>query len=132
MRTSPLFIALVLILLPSVALALMPPHVDGTNIKDGVLVGNALILRGYSLKYTDVKKDLSLTYAKTKRTAAWTHKMDCQWEGKCDEDSRPGSCQLACVLTVSLDQVKAGTSLQLKYLDVNQTFQLKAAKKKKN
>jgi len=123
---------LVLILLPSVALALMPPHVDGTNIKDGALVGDTLILRGYSLKYTDVKKDLTLTNVKTRKAAQWTHKMDCKWEGKCDEDSRPGSCQLACVLTVSLDKVKSGTSLQLKYLDVNQTFQLKAAKKKKN
>ena len=125
-----MFLLLVFILTPAVALALMPPHVDGTNIKEGKLVGHTLVLHGYSLKYTKVKKDLSLTDVKTKKTVVWTHKMDCQWEGDCDND-RPGSCQLRCTLTLTLDKANLGSTLKLKYLDVNQTFTLKAAKEKK-
>ena len=128
MRISQLFLLFVLILSPAAALAVMPPHVDGTNIKGGILTGNTLVLRGYSLKYTNVPKDLSLTDVNTKKAAVWTHSMDCQWEGDCDDD-RPGSCQLRCTLTITLDKAQSGTTLKLRYLDVKQTFTLKTAKK---
>ncbi|MEC9071468.1 MAG: hypothetical protein VX938_03775 [Myxococcota bacterium] len=113
-------------LLCATAWALMPPHVTKTNITDGVLKGHHLVITGYSLSYTDVPKELSLTYAKDKKALSWKHSMKCTEEGKCDEDSPPGSCQLRCELTVSLSGVKDGDSLRLKYLDLNQLFQVKA------
>jgi len=128
MQISRLFILFVFLLSPAVVLALMPPHVDGTNIKKGALFGHTLVLHGYSLKYTKVQKDLSLTDVKTKKAVRWTHKMDCQWEGDCDTD-RPGSCQQRCTLTVTLEKATVGSTLKLQYLDVNQIFTLKTPQK---
>jgi hypothetical protein len=128
MRRPLLFIAVPLLLVSSVAWALMPPHVDRTNIQKDTLVGDQLILHGYSLEYTNVKKDLSLTNTQSKKPAKWTHTMKCTWEGKCD-DERPGSCQLKCVLTVTLDKANRGATLHLKYLDVDETFRVERRKK---
>ena len=128
MRRPVLFIAVPLLFVSSIAWALMPPHVDGTNIRKGTLSGEQLILHGYSLEYTNVKKDLSLTNTQSKKAAQWTHAMKCEWEGKCDDD-RPGSCQLRCVLTITLDKANVGATLHLKYLDVNETFRVERRKK---
>ena len=112
-------------LLCATAWALMPPHVTQTNITDGVLKGHHLVITGYSLTYTDVPKELSLTYATDpNKTVSWKHAMKCTEEGKCDEDAPPGSCQLRCVLTVSLSEIKDGEPLRLRYLDQDTTFRV--------
>jgi hypothetical protein len=124
-----LLASIAVLLLSSSAFALMPPHVKSTNVKDGVLEGSELILHGYSLKYTDLPKDLVITDANTKnKKVSFTHKLNCKWVGECDDD-RPGSCQLKCVLRVTLDGVKHGARLRLRYLDETLAFRVVLKKK---
>lgn len=111
------------------AWALMPPHVTSTNIAGGVLEGEELVVKGYSLTYTDVPKELSLTHAKDKKAVSWKHKMACAEEGRCDDSAPPGSCQLRCVLTVTLSGLKDGDTLRLRYLDLDTTFRMKGEKR---
>ena len=60
MRIKPLYIIFVFLFsffVFSPVHALMPPHVNGAeNIIEGVLTGNSLIIKGYSLAYADLKE----------------------------------------------------------------------------
>ena len=103
--------------------ALMPPHVSGTNLKDGVLEGANLILRGHTFSASDPKAELTLVDAATRAPARWTHEMSCAWVGDC-ESGRPGSCQEACTLTVTLLGVADGARLEVAFLDLKQTFRV--------
>jgi hypothetical protein len=111
------------------AWALMPPHVTGTNIKDGVLDGKVLTIRGYSLGYSDLKSDLSLLRTTNGQAVKHTRKLTCTMEGDCKSD-RPGSCQERCELKLTLVEVKNGESFNVTFLDLKKTFDvaLKRAK----
>ena len=116
-------ICFVLTLVAGVSFALMPPHVTGTNIKEGVLQGDQLVIRGYSLGYSDLDKDLSLTRTKSGQTVKHTRKLTCKMEGDCKSD-RPGSCQARCELKLTLTHVKNNASYKVGFLDLNQTFKV--------
>ena len=121
-------VTLVIAFMIAPAWALMPPHVDGTNIAGGVLEGNTLVVRGYSLEFSELPKDLVLTHTEDGRSVAWKHQVECTQEGNCTGDAPPGACQLRCVLTVTLSGLKDGDRLQVKYLDLNTTFDIKLKK----
>ena len=126
LRLSVLTLTMSLFLAP--AWALMPPHVDGTNITGGVLEGTTLIVRGYSLEFSELPKDLLITHTEDGRSVVWKHQVECTQEGDCTGDAPPGACQLRCVLTVTLSGLKDGDRLQVKYLDLNTTFEVKLKK----
>ena len=126
-RLFSLCVALILVCLAGTSVALMPPHVTGTNIKDGVLEGSKLVVDGYSLGYTDFKTQFSLVHAKTGKAVTSERDVACKMEGDCKRD-RPGSCQERCTVTIRLKDVKADERLELKFLDFKATITVKARK----
>ena len=120
-------------LIASAGLALMPPHVTGTNIKEGVLHGEELVIRGYSLGYSDLDKDLSVTRTKGAQAVKHKRNLTCTMEGDCKSD-RPGSCQERCELKLTLTDVKHHASYKVRFLGLNQLFKvvLTPAKPKKS
>ncbi|MDP6946126.1 MAG: hypothetical protein QF464_18400 [Myxococcota bacterium] len=110
-------------LLTTSAWALMPPHVTGTNLRDGVLKGTTLVIRGATLSASDPKKELSIVDEKTDKPASWTHDVSCKWVGDC-ERGVPGSCQEQCTLTVTLEKVTDGARLKLDFLDLRTVFRV--------
>ena len=120
--------SIALLLLCGSALAVMPPHVTGTNVKDGVLKGHELIIHGYSLNHTNVTRELVITHATTKKMVLYTHKHNCKWVGKCDKGP-PGSCQLKCILRVTLPGVENGARFHLRYLGTKLAFRVALKKK---
>ena len=116
------------ICLASTSLALMPPHVTGTNIKGGVLDGNRLVIDGYSLGYADFKTEFSLSQVKTGNKVRHERKLTCKMEGDCKTD-RDGSCQERCKLAITLKGVQSGAALELRFLELKTTFSVKRASK---
>ena len=123
MRVFRWSVLLVGLLWSTLAVALMPPHVTGTNIKDGVLTGSTLIIKGATLSATKVPTALQLTDVTTRRPVPWTHEQTCKWVGEC-ESGRPGSCQEACVLTIAMKDVRSGARLRVRFLDLDQRFRV--------
>ena len=116
-----LFVALTFV--ASTSLALMPPHVTGTNVKNGVLDGKTLIIRGYTLGYSELKKDLSITRTDDGQVVKFKHELTCKQEGDCRRGP-PGSCQERCELKVTLVGAKHGLTYTVTYLDLKQTFKV--------
>jgi hypothetical protein len=126
---------------PTLALALMPPHVDSTEPKNGgTMVGNVVLFHGYSLDYADREAtvvDLNAaasdaTKRKTKKAkrgaakkgagaqadatakVAATVEVSCEWVG--DGDCA-GCKQQKCTATVTLAAVVAGHRYKVTYVD---------------
>ena len=116
-------VMLLCLLSSSVALALMPPHVTGTNVREGVLTGSSLVIKGMTLSARKVSDALVLTDTATSKPSPWTHAMRCDWVGEC-ESGRPGSCQESCTLTLTL-KAPDGAELRVRYLDLDLRFRLK-------
>ena len=107
------------------AWALMPPHVEATNIRNGILTGLNLVIRGYSLEFSDPPKELSLTHADGATAVQWKHTMECTETGDCSRNAPLGACQSSCLLTLTLSGLKEGDRLHLRYLDLDSRFELK-------
>jgi len=123
---------LIILLFAPAALALMPPHVTKiTPGHGGTLTGNTIVIEGYSLKYAPPDKELKLTGATTGKAVAYTHKLETEWVGKCDKDSKPGSCQQRSKLTLTITQKRLPDVIKLSYLGDEAMITVKTTPPKK-
>jgi len=110
------------------SLALMPPHIQSTiPPNEGVLEGDTFLFHGYSLEYAE-SDSLKVILVKTGESVEHTTKTSCTLEGKCDEESRPGSCQEKCEMRVTLKQVLPGEQYEIHFLDWKSRFTATKAK----
>ncbi len=122
MRFLPAFLV---VLVPVLGLALMPPHVTKTVPGDGgVLEGDVVLIEGFSLKYANIEKRLKIV-ASTGKVVPFSHALACRSVGECDDDSKPGACQQKCELKVTLKDVPSGTRMTLTFLKTKITFSKK-------
>lgn len=109
-----------ILLIPAFAAALMPPHVTDTiPAQGGRLEGAVLEIRGYSLEYTDLKKELRVIDLDSKKAMPIEPKLSCEWKGKGD---MPGARQQYCILKVKIIGLVPGKEYELQFLDVSVKF----------
>ena len=106
-------VALAVLLLSSVALALMPPHTRSSVPPDGgELQGRIIIFHGYSLTYAERRADAS--DLETRRPVQATVEVSCVPEG---QGSCPGCVQQKCQARVTLAAVVRDHRYRVKYHD---------------
>jgi tetratricopeptide (TPR) repeat protein len=103
-------------------LALMPPHVTETTPRDGgVLIGETIILEGYSLSATD-PGTLHIMDATTGTEVEFSPSTECHSEarrflGCLWPLSPPGSCQSRCEMHITLNHTSPGHWYILTFLE---------------
>lgn len=114
--------------LPTVATALMPPHVTKVTPGDGgKLDGDTVLIEGYSLGYAGIDRELKIVDTTTGTAVSFTHALACTNEGNCGPGSPPGACQDRCTVKVTLSGVAAGQRLKLTFLRADVTFEVTKA-----
>lgn len=94
---------------------MMPPHVTGTEPSaDGTLSGDTLVIRGWSLVYSEPDTDLKVVDVGTGAPLPFTWDMDHEDVG---EGELPGAVQVRCELRVRLEGLAPGRRYRLEYLD---------------
>ena len=94
---------------------MMPPHLTGTTPPhDGTLVGDTLVIDGWSLVYTEPDADLKVVDVATGAPLPFTWEMDANDVGEGDQ---PGAVQVRCALRVKVAELTAGQRCRLEYLD---------------
>jgi hypothetical protein len=115
-------VLLAALLLPAGAAALMPPHVTDTEPPPGgVLAGDTLVVRGYSLHVADLEA-LRVVEAATDRVLPTEHDLECEREG---HGTALGAVQYACELRVTVRGLRPGRAYELRFL--GETFPFTAA-----
>lgn len=130
--THRLLVLVLIVALPCLALAVMPPHVHGTSPPDkGILKGDTVTFFGNSLGYADARA-IKVSNLTTAKPAPFTHKMNCKWVNNCKPPKRnmPGCGQQHCQLKIKLTRVVPGQRYQLSFLRT--TITVTAAKSGKS
>lgn len=112
------FLALAL-LLAAPARALMPPHLTGSMPEDGgVLVGDIVLLEGYTL-YLPEPGQLVVTDLASGQEVPWeTADLSCQDEGDWERaQTDDGAIQFRCELRIRLLAPEIGREYELRFLD---------------
>ena len=100
---------------------MMPPHVTATEPPDGgVLAGDTLLIRGWSLVYSEPGADLTVVEAEGGDPLPFTWEMQAEDVG---EGDLPGAVQVRCELQVRLTGLEPGRRYRLDYLDAAVEFQ---------
>jgi hypothetical protein len=93
---------------------MMPPHLNSTEPADGgVLESDVVVLRGYSLVFTEPDSELTIVPEAGGAPLPFTWEMDDTEEG---EGDMPGAVQVRCVLRVKPEGLVRGGSYRLEYV----------------
>lgn len=122
-------LALAALLVPAAAVALMPPHIRGSDPEDGeMLVGDTIELYGYSLRYVDLDEELEVVDETAGEPAPHDRDLECEWTDATRAPtalSAPGERQLACTLEIALREVTPCHEYRVSLL--NTTIRVEAA-----
>ena len=122
------FIVSILFMANGLILALMPPHLSGSDPEDGgILKGNTVIIYGYSLGYASFK-GLKVKDTTTGKKVTFTKELDCKDINKCKgrkNSDMPGCWQEKCQLKIKINKVISGHSYEVHFLKSKFRFKTK-------
>ena len=110
-------VALAWCLTSGLALALMPPHLTGSQPPDnGTLDKPEILIFGYTLGMVDLE-NMKVTDAADGQQVKTSANLDCEWEGT---GNMPGARQQRCTVKITLEKACPGHTYEVFFLD--QTF----------
>jgi hypothetical protein len=99
---------------------MMPPHTTATEPEDGgTLTGDVLLIRGWSLVYTEPDTELTVVDVEEGSVLPFTWGMNGEDVGEGDQ---PGAVQVRCELRVRVQGLVPGRRYRLDYLDTAVEF----------